>query len=686
MSLQKLFALTAALALSLSCGGGGGGSAEAPAPILSMTLTPGQLSVSAATSDPAPTATVTVNLSQAPTSTVYVGYKVAGNTVTGVNIASSTATSAVLTVQFAAPASLGIGTWSDTLTLGVYFDQNLTQPIGHSPQNVPVVYAVTAQAPPTVSSLSPASIGAGSPGFTLAVMGTHFLPSSVVQWNGSPRATTYVSSTQLTAQVSANDVASAGTFPVSVDNGVNGGGISSGVTFTVQPPVFGLLSVSPSTVTAGGPSFTLTVNGALFVASSVVQWNGSPRPTTYVSPTQLTAQIAATDIAAIGTVQVTVLNPAAQGGTSNALPVAVTASEAVAFQINPAHTGAITFGSVTLPGTSAWSVTLDGPPSYALIAQGKVFVTVPISGGSELVALDQATGAKVWGPIMIGGTGNAAYENGSIFVLYTSGGASGAILQAFDAATGASKWSAMLPGQYALGAAPTAANGIVYATESGVGVTLYAYDERNGNLLWNQLLMAGDDCAPAVTADGVYVTYPQIAADFDPLTGASRWMKLDGGDGGGGGIPVVANGVVYAPNGFGTYSGQVLDAKTGALLGSYVADNPPAIGSQSGCFLQGGTLRGITLANNTILWSFAGDGHLVTSPILVNNYVFIGSSSGNLYALDVQTGAQVWQQNLGAAIPYGASWGSRIPLSGLSAGNGLLVVPAGNTLSAFALQ
>jgi PQQ-like domain len=36
--------------------------------------------------------------------------------------------------------------------------------------------------------------------------------------------------------------------------------------------------------------------------------------------------------------------------------------------------------------------------------------------------------------------------------------------------------------------------------------------------------------------------------------------------------------------------------------------------------------------------AFAGDGQLATAPIVVNNYVFIGSQSGNLYALDASTG------------------------------------------------
>jgi outer membrane protein assembly factor BamB len=41
-------------------------------------------------------------------------------------------------------------------------------------------------------------------------------------------------------------------------------------------------------------------------------------------------------------------------------------------------------------------------------------------------------------------------------------------------------------------------------------------------------------------------------------------------------------------------------------------------------------------------WTFSGDGHLVTAPVVVNNTVFVGSSSGNVYGLDVGTGAQIW--------------------------------------------
>ena len=87
---------------------------------------------------------------------------------------------------------------------------------------------------------------------------------------------------------------------------------------SIVPPV------SPATAAPGSGAFTLTVNGSGFAPVSVVQWKGSPRPTAYVSPTQLTAAISASDVAAAGTAVVTVVNPIPGGGTSDGAAFEVT--------------------------------------------------------------------------------------------------------------------------------------------------------------------------------------------------------------------------------------------------------------------------------------------------------------------------------------------------------------------------
>jgi len=78
----------------------------------------------------------------------------------------------------------------------------------------------------------------------------------------------------------------------------------------LAPSIAGL---SPGSVTSGGAAFILTVNGTNFenAPTSVVRWNGNDRPTTYVSSTQLTAAIPASDITSPVFAQITVHNPTA---------------------------------------------------------------------------------------------------------------------------------------------------------------------------------------------------------------------------------------------------------------------------------------------------------------------------------------------------------------------------------------
>jgi Tol biopolymer transport system component len=82
-------------------------------------------------------------------------------------------------------------------------------------------------------------------------------------------------------------------------------------------PVPSITSISPTSVNAGGASFTLTVNGTNFVPASVVQWKGAIRTTTFVSSTQLAMTVTGADIASPGTAEVVVVNLAPGGGISN---------------------------------------------------------------------------------------------------------------------------------------------------------------------------------------------------------------------------------------------------------------------------------------------------------------------------------------------------------------------------------
>ncbi len=78
----------------------------------------------------------------------------------------------------------------------------------------------------------------------------------------------------------------------------------------VGPPV-------PQAVVPGNGEFTLTVYGANFVSGAVVNWNRSPRSTTFISARELQAKILASDIAKPTAGYITVTNPPPGGGRSS---------------------------------------------------------------------------------------------------------------------------------------------------------------------------------------------------------------------------------------------------------------------------------------------------------------------------------------------------------------------------------
>lgn len=78
------------------------------------------------------------------------------------------------------------------------------------------------------------------------------------------------------------------------------------------PPA--LLSLNPSSATAGGAEFTLILNGANFTPGSILIWDETPMTANFKSAEQLTAVIPASLIASAGTASVAVIS---SGGVSS---------------------------------------------------------------------------------------------------------------------------------------------------------------------------------------------------------------------------------------------------------------------------------------------------------------------------------------------------------------------------------
>jgi hypothetical protein len=134
---------------------------------------------------------------------------------------------------------------------------------------------------------------------------------------------------------------------------------SSSVTVTAANPSPAVSSISPAIETAGDAAFTLTLNGSGFISSSTVYWGSSALTTAYVSSTQVTAQVPASDIATSGTDSITVENPSPGGGTSNTLQ----------FEVDSSGAGSPSFSATTATVTAGqpatFTVTLPSSPTAA---------------------------------------------------------------------------------------------------------------------------------------------------------------------------------------------------------------------------------------------------------------------------------------------------------------------------------
>ncbi len=228
--------------------------------------------------------------------------------------------------------------------------------------------------PPAITGISPASIVAGSPAFTLTVAGSSFTSKSVVQWKGSARSTTYVNDTQLQAAITAADILTAGTADVSVLDSRTGAA-STVVSFTILAAgTPSLLSVTTTTLPNG------TV-GAAYSASLAATGGKSPYTWSVVSPPlppglalspngvisgtptsagQYTFKVQVTDSAA----------PPQSASTSLSITVAppplkITTTSLPSATVNTAYSTTLTGTGGTPPYTWAWSGQLPAGLSLA---------------------------------------------------------------------------------------------------------------------------------------------------------------------------------------------------------------------------------------------------------------------------------------------------------------------------------
>lgn len=155
-------------------------------------------------------------------------------------------------------------------------------------------------------------------------------------------------------------------------------GAVEGAQGSAVPPT--LTTLSPTSATALGPAFTLTVNGSGFNNSAIVRWKGQNRPTTFINANQLQAAIPATDRLLGEVVNVTVFD-AVQGVSSNALQFTVNNPLPTVTTLSPTTVRLGSSVLVTIDGTNFTSnsqVLMDGTPLVTtFVSSTQVKATVP---------------------------------------------------------------------------------------------------------------------------------------------------------------------------------------------------------------------------------------------------------------------------------------------------------------------
>lgn len=329
------------------------------------------------------------------------------------------------------------------------------------------------------------------------------------------------------------------------------------------------------------------------------------------------------------------------------------------------HTGVYTSPSPSLSGV-VWKFKTAGRViSSPAVAGNSVYVG---STDGQLYAIDRAAGTLRWkfataGPV----NSSPAVLDGVVFAGSVDGN-----FYAVDAASGVQKWRFATSGERRFTApgihgaiprtermpdpfdvflsSPAIAGDVVYFGSGDHNV--YALDVATGAVKWK--FATGDvvHASPAVVDGVVYIgSWDRNMYALDAATGKERWRYQTGNDTtiynqvGIASSAAVANGVVY----FGCRDGHfyALDARSGALKWKHdnhmgwVIASPAVRGGRVYFPTSDGTrFKALDAATGEVRFNLENKAVSFSSPALVNDRLFYGSSDGWLHAIDT-TGAVV---------------------------------------------
>lgn len=335
------------------------------------------------------------------------------------------------------------------------------------------------------------------------------------------------------------------------------------------------------------------------------------------------------------------------------------------FRGGPDHTGVYRSATPALADV-AWKFKTGGRViSSPVVAGDMVFVG---SSDGRIYAIDRQGGTQRWvfatkGPVH----SSPAYRDGVVFALSVDGN-----MYAIDAASGTQKWSFATKGERRFTApgihgaiprtermpdpfdvflsSPTISGDVLYFGSGDHHV--YALDVATGALKWK--FATGDvvHASPAVVDGTVYIgSWDRNMYALDAATGTERWRYQTGNDTtiynqiGIASSAAVANGIVY----FGCRDGHfyALNARNGSLRWAHdnhmgwVIASPAVHGGRVYFPTSDGTrFKALDALTGEMRFNLENKAVSFSSPALVNDRLFFGSSDGWLHAVDT-TGKMV---------------------------------------------
>lgn len=298
-------------------------------------------------------------------------------------------------------------------------------------------------------------------------------------------------------------------------------------------------------------------------------------------------------------------------------------------------------------------------PGSPLLLRNTVLVS---TRKGEIHAIDFETGKRNgidnFGDLV---EGTPVIQKGVLFIPVAWGRRA---LYAYDLRSGQTRWK--------LKGAPIS-SGLLALDDAFVAVDAEAlmrkYDSKSGEVLWEQAL--GDQvtvhATPVLAGTHVVVADDQgEVVALNPNDGSVQWRQALH-------APVYASIAatetqLFVPTTRGRFF--ALDAAQGGILWDYVLPDttvhfttPAVDGSLVVVGASDGALRAFDATSGALRWTFHNDAALRATPLLTPHTVYIGNMARSLFAIDRETGARKWEQQLRGRVK-----------SALAARDGYLVV------------